>query len=258
MIDALIEIAKRAGDITKQYYGGEFQQQQKVDNTPVTEADLAANAYIVSELKALDGSIPIIAEESDLVDFSLRQQWKSCFLVDPLDGTKEFIKQNGEYTVNIALWNGKRLCYGVIWAPILEELFFFDGEQSFSVIAGIKQRLEICQVRSARVAVSRSHINQRTEQFLSELERKIDVEYFPLGSSLKFCRLAQGKIDIYPRFGPIKEWDIAAGSAILQGAGGKIYNWPEGTEIIFNKSDMLVGDFIAFNPALHNYLQFTS
>ena len=253
-IDQLIEISKKAGDIILKYYDqGDFSEKIKDDKTPVTSADIEANEYIVESLKKLYPSIPIIAEESDLLNYEQRKTWHEFFLVDPLDGTKEFIKHNDEFTVNIALHSNLQKKIGVVWAPVLDLLYYADGENSFKEHAGITSKLIETELnRPLRVMVSRSHINQDTDKFIERLEAQRDepVSRIGVGSSLKFCYIADGTADIYPRLGPIKEWDIAAGSLVLSQAGGVIKKISDLGELAYNKPEMFVEDFFATKSLL--------
>lgn len=243
----LIAIAKNAGEIILTYYQSDFEKEQKSDDTPVTTADIQANNYIVENLQKYFPQVPIIAEESALVSFDIRKNWDRYFLVDPLDGTKEFIAGNGQFTVNIAL-RGQGEELAVVWTPVSEELFYFDGKKSFKQVGEKTIELTMQEIhRPLRVAISRSHLNRKTREYIESLP--FSVENVGIGSSLKFCRIAEGEIDFYPRFGPIKEWDVAAAELVLLGAGGEMRHL-DGQKIQYNKESMMVPSFVACKSSL--------
>lgn len=244
--DGVIAIARRAAAAILEVYDSEFAVQHKDDRSPLTAADLAAHRCIVDGLAALTPDIPVLSEESSSADIATRRQWARFWLVDPLDGTREFIKRNGEFTVNIALVEDGVATFGVIQQPVTGALwhgmpgqgaFRRDGDADIAIHARIPAATPL------RIAASRSHRDARTQALLDALPGS---EVLGCGSSLKFCRIAEGGMDLYPRFGPTSEWDTAAGQAILEAAGGAVLD-PKGRAFRYNQRDTLLnGDFVAF------------
>ena len=251
--EGVIAIARAAAEAILRIYADEFDVIRKADASPVTAADLAAHHIIVDGLKALTPEIPVLSEESaDTVPTATRRSWTRMWLVDPLDGTREFVKRNGEFTVNIALVETGVATFGVIQAPVTGELWHgapghgaFKREGARDLALHAPRHHGDCGLR---VAASRSHRDPRTTALLARIG---DATPVALGSSLKFCRLAEGGMDVYPRFGPTSEWDTAAGQAILEGAGGVVLD-PRGRPFRYNQRDTILnGDFIALgDPGL--------
>jgi 3'(2'), 5'-bisphosphate nucleotidase len=257
--EGVIAIAREAASRILAVYDTAFEVVRKQDASPLTEADLAAHRCIVDGLSALTPDIPVLSEEAaHLVAVDERRAWPRLWLVDPLDGTREFVKRNGEFSVNIALVDEGVAVFGVIQQPVTGVLWHgAPGAGAFRRDAkpshgGDAEDAPIrCRQPAAtplRVAASRSHRDVRTEAFIARIG---DVEPVAQGSSLKFCRLAEGGMDAYPRFGPTSEWDTAAGQAILEAAGGIVVD-PRGRPLRYNRRDTLLnGDFIALgDPAL--------
>lgn len=221
--EPVISLAIRAGARILDFYRYGFEVEEKQDNTPLTQADIAAHKIIKAGLMELTPDIPILSEESTKVPFSERQQWQIYWLVDPLDGTKEFIKRTDEFTVNIALIENGLPIMGLIHAPELERCYFASkGLGAYKKAGGNKPRL--IQVKSKCrhpiiVAGSRAH---RTAEFNQFLENLGETEVLSIGSALKSCVVAEGQADIYARLGPTSEWDTAAAQCIVEEAGGKI------------------------------------
>lgn len=254
-ITASIEAGKAILDI---YNEPEFESQLKSDNSPLTEADLAASKIINHYL--ISTTYPIINEEIKNKDYAERKMWETCWIVDPLDGTKEFIKRNGEFTVNIALCKNGIPVIGVIYVPVSRELYYADvnSQEAFKTILGENHELksEILNNNDRifpskpkneliRVVGSRSHMNDTTLEFINEIEKKYKkVEIVSKGSSLKFCLVAEGKADVYPRFAPTMEWDTAAGQAICKAAGLKVISRKTNKELEYNKENLLNPHFI--------------
>ncbi|SFM63384.1 3'(2'),5'-bisphosphate nucleotidase [Ectothiorhodospira mobilis] len=216
-------IAREAGTRILDVYGEDFQVAEKDDRTPLTEADMASHRHIVQGLRDLHPELPILSEESDGIPFSERAQWTTYWLVDPLDGTREFIKRNGEFTVNIALIHEHEPVLGVVLAPVLDLLYSAargrgawrhqpSGEAGQPVHVHRGERRPV-------IAGSRSHGTDRLQAFL---ERVGPHELISMGSSLKFCLVAEGKADLYPRLGPTSEWDTAAAHCVVNEAGGAV------------------------------------
>lgn len=245
--EALIATAYEAGQRIMAVYAQDFAVEWKADASPVTTADMAAHDYISNRLAELTPDIPVLSEESADIPVAVRQSWQRLWLVDPLDGTREFIKKNGEFSVNIALIEQHVATWGVIIAPVHGVIYYGGlqhGAWQRNAPGGISQPIQSRRpyARPLRVAASRSHGDARTQQLIASLG---DVEVIRLGSSLKFCHLAHGGLDLYARFGPTSEWDTAAGQAILEGAGGTLIDL-QGRPFRYNARDTLLnGDFLA-------------
>jgi 3'(2'), 5'-bisphosphate nucleotidase len=243
--DGVIAITRQAAAAILTVYDSEFAVQHKDDRSPLTAADLAAHRCIVEGLRALTPDIPVLSEESRDADIAERRAWTRLWLVDPLDGTREFIKRNGEFTVNIALIEGGAAVFGVIQQPVTGALWHgMPGHGTFRRDGDADVAIRACIPAASplRIAASRSHRDARTQALLDALPGS---EVVGCGSSLKFCRLAEGAIDLYPRFGPTSEWDTAAGQAILEAAGGAVLDL-RGRPFRYNQRDgLLNGDFIA-------------
>jgi len=245
MRDPVIALAREAGRRILEVYARDFEVEAKADRSPLTEADLAAHACIRDGLAAIDPMLPMLSAESAANELDGRRAWTRYWLVDPLDGTREFVKRNGEFTVNIALIENGHVVFGVVYAPVLDELFWGEpGRGAF--LRGPEGDIELSAQRPSprplRVAVSRSHLDPGSAALLGKLEQPVSVG---LGSSLKFCRLAEGRVDVYPRFGPTGEWDTAAGQAVLEGAGGAVLDL-SGQPLTYNQRESLINpDFIA-------------
>ena len=244
-------IAIKAGEEILKYYNEDIEVKLKDDSSPLTKADLASNEIIIKALQQLDRTIPILSEES-LVEWNERKNWTKYWLVDPLDGTKEFIKQNGEFTVNIALIENNKPILGVIFTPVKFDLYFAQKNygsykiNSSSKLINLQEAVKIFVANQSsikRIIGSRSHSNQTFDSWVNQ--NFPNSEIVQAGSSLKFCLIAEGAADIYPRFGPTSEWDIAAGHIIVNEAGGRV-NTFENTEINYNqKEDLLNPQFYA-------------
>ena len=238
-------IAIKAGEEILKYYNDDIDVTHKDDSSPLTKADLASNKIIMNALQQLDRTIPILSEES-LVEWKERKNWTKYWLVDPLDGTKEFIKQNGEFTVNIALIENNKPILGVIFTPVKFDLYFAQKNygsykiNSSSKLINLQEAVKIFVANQSsikRIIGSRSHSNQTFDSWVNQ--NFPNSEIVQAGSSLKFCLIAEGAADIYPRFGPTSEWDIAAGHIIVNEAGGRVKTF-EDTEINYNKKEDLI------------------
>lgn len=255
--EGIIAIAREAAGRILEVYDSEFAVEHKDDRSPLTAADLASHHCIVDGLRRLAPEIPVLSEESaDEVEAAVRRQWPLMWLVDPLDGTREFVKRNGEFTVNIALIDGGEPVLGVVQAPVTGALWHGQrGRGAFRRDGDEERAIAVRAPATAplRVAASRSHRDARTEGFM---QRMGEIEPVGVGSSLKFCRLAEGQMDVYPRFGPTSEWDTAAGQAVLEAAGGEVLDphadGGRGRPLRYNQRDTILnGDFIALgDPAL--------
>ncbi len=255
LLDIAISAAIRAGEeILHIYQSGDFSIEIKDDNSPVTKADKLSSKVIVAELAKTN--IPVLSEEEKEIDFETRKHWSELWIVDPLDGTKEFIKKNGEFAINIGLVKNKKPFLGVIYIPVSGEIFYgsketgsFKCSKNEYLAKGIKSDYKQLPYHKNTneyvVTGSRSHSSEETQNFFEKLKKKhTNSNFKKIGSSVKFCRLAEGKVDIYPRFQYCMEWDTAAGHAILLGAG-KDMRKIDGSEVVYNKKDLLSPFFIA-------------
>jgi len=258
LLESVLPIAQRAGrEILAVYHGDEFDVEKKGDDSPLTAADLAAHRVIENGLSELTPDIPQLSEEGGEPPFETRRQWQRYWLIDPLDGTKEFIQRNGQFTVNIALIENGYPVLGVVHAPDLAaDWYGADGVGAFKREGhGQSRRLATvpAQTEKLRVLVSRSH---RTPEVDAMLDRMDDFEPVSMGSSLKFCIIAEGEADFYPRLGPTSEWDTAAGHAVLIAAGGRVTDLAL-DELLYNtKASLLNPHFLAFGDVEHDWAQY--
>ena len=239
------KIAERAGAAIMKIYAGDAEVEYKEDNSPLTAADKASHQVINAALAELYPTIPVLSEEGKAIPFAERSRWERFWLVDPLDGTKEFIKRNGEFTVNIALIEERQPVLGVVYVPAQEKLYWgVAGEGAWVKGKGEEpQRIQVRQVapeQGLTVVMSRSHPSPELAAFLQHIKV---AEALPVGSSLKLCVVAEGKADLYPRLGPTMEWDTAAGHAVVVAAGGTVAT-PEGDVLLYNKENLLNPFFI--------------
>ena len=249
MIKIASEAALMAGEeIMKIYNDSEFIDfKKKKDNSPLTKADRASHKIISKILK--NTNIDIISEEKKITEFDKRKKWKYYWLVDPLDGTKEFIKKNGEFTVNIALIKNNIPYIGIVYCPTFKTLYWNDPKtgsykKHINNVIKLKKREEInFKDPNLRVVTSRSHMNKETEGFLTKLNKP---QIVPVGSSLKILFLAENNADIYPRYGPTMEWDTAAAHAIANGSNVKLFKSNDKSEISYNKKNLLNPFFLAY------------
>jgi len=223
LLEPALAVAKEAGVRIMEVYAGDFSVERKGDCTPLTEADTAAHDVIESALRRLTPGVPLLSEESAALPFSERRRWRHYWLVDPLDGTREFIKRNGEFTVNIALIANHEPVLGVVYAPVLGVCYYAcRGSGAFKrESTNPPEPIAARPWRGGRVTVaaSRSHRGTELQAFLQNLG---EYELVPMGSALKSCLVAEGRADLYPRLGPTSEWDTAAAQCILEEAGGRI------------------------------------
>lgn len=244
LLSDVIACARTAGEKILSIYHREFGVTQKDNNTPLTEADMAAHRYIVDFLQQLTPEIPILSEESSDIPWQQRQQWQRYWLVDPLDGTKEFIKRNGEFTVNIALIDQHRPILGVVYAPDKQCLYYaaegigaFQQQNNQAV-----QPITVSPHQSHQawqVVASRSHPSPALSELLDHLEQ---YELLSMGSSLKLCLVANGQANLYPRLGLTSEWDTAAAQCVVEQAGGLVVTL-EGQALSYNQKDSLLNPY---------------
>ena len=251
ILKTAINSSIKGGEAIMKVYASDFEVENKSDNSPLTIADKNCNEVIEHFLKKTN--LPVLSEEGASIDFAERKKWKYFWLVDPLDGTKEFIKRNGEFTVNIAMIFDGEPIMGVIYVPVKQHLYFaMDGIGSYKIkinsfvdniddLVLSAERLPIKNDRSNYVIVgSRSHMTKATELFFEEKKKKYDnIEVLSVGSSLKLCMVAEGRADVYPRYAPTMEWDTAAGHAIAKFAGFSVTQYNSSNYVVYNKKDLL-------------------
>ena len=265
-LQAAHRIALAAGNEILAIYTKDFSVYEKSDASPLTEADLAAHRVIVTGLRDLEPRLPILSEESAKIPYRERRRWETYWLVDPLDGTREFIKRNSEFTVNIALIHNGHPVLGVVHIPLQNRSYFatsglgahrWEGNNpdvnNATVPIHVRTRLE----EPLRILDSRSHSSQLLDEYLAKASNYIGkYELLTIGSSLKFCLIAEGAADFYPRFGPTSEWDTAAAHAIILEAGGEVTNMKL-DELIYNRKDSLINPFFfAFGHRHHDWSAF--
>ncbi|MCL8006636.1 3'(2'),5'-bisphosphate nucleotidase CysQ [Gelidibacter japonicus] len=276
-ITAALEAGKVILDI---YHSDDFEVELKSDHSPLTKADVAAHHVILSHLKPT--SIPVLSEEGKSIPYSVRKEWKQLWMVDPIDGTKEFIKRNGEFTVNIALIENQKPVLGVIFVPVTGDLYFSWTPLRQEIEIEVEVELELAGFSDGRaipgaykvnvdltnynlddviaeavklplprtnniftILASRSHPSEATETYIHQLKQKYgEIEVVAKGSSLKFCLIAEGQADCYPKFGPTMEWDTAAGQAICEQAGVEVLDWNSKKNMTYNREDLLNPWFI--------------
>jgi 3'(2'), 5'-bisphosphate nucleotidase len=247
-ITAALEAGKAILEI---YQSGVFDVQVKGDNSPLTKADLASHQKIVAYLEKTN--IPILSEEGKAIPYTERKGWKQLWIVDPIDGTKEFIKRNGEFTVNIAFIENNQPSIGVIFVPVTKDLYFSTREkgafklsvdlENYNVTTIVSKGNKLPLKRETEtftIVASRSHMSQETAAYVQEMRMKHgDVKLISKGSSLKLCMVAEGQADCYPRFAPTMEWDTAAGQAICEHAGFKVIDWKTKEPMLYNREELL-------------------
>lgn len=247
LLEAIIQLAEQAGEKILEMYDKDYTIKCKEDETPLTEADMAAHYLIEAGLQKITPEIPILSEESASIPFEERQQWQRYWLVDPLDGTREFIKRNGEFSVNIALIEGGEAILGVVYAPVMRTSYYARrGAGAFKREPGRPGNPIHCHSPAREkviVAGSRSHRGASLDAFLVNLP---DYEIISMGSALKSCLVAEGVVDIYPRLGPTSEWDTAAAQCVVEEAGGRITDTCMNTLRYNTKDSLLNPHFFVF------------
>ena len=255
LIEPISALAIEAGGAILEVYATDFDVQSKEDSSPLTQADLASHQRIVAGLRDLTPEIPIISEESGLPAFSERTLWTRYWLIDPLDGTKEFVNRNGEFTVNIALIEDKRPVFGVVHVPVQRKTYIgcegYGAERREDGATATPIAVATASSKPVRVVGSRSHRGSSLDAFLDKLG---EYKLVAMGSSLKFCTVAEGHADVYPRLGPTSEWDTAAAQAVVEQAGGKVLKL-DGKPLSYNnKSEILNPWFVVIGPSDHDWL----
>jgi len=256
LLQIAIKASLKAGEaIMKIYNSDDFGVELKGDDSPLTKADLAADKIIQNYL--VETGIPILSEEGKNIPYEDRKDWKQLWIVDPIDGTKEFIKKNGEFTVNIALIENQKTVLGVVYAPALNDLYFSSNKNGAFKISNI-EKLDVSTIISSAsplplqldrttytVVASRSHMSPETEEYVAEMRKKHgEVELISKGSSLKIVMIAEGTADCYPRFAPTMEWDTAAGQAICEHAGFDVMDWKTKETMKYNREQLLNNWFL--------------
>ncbi len=254
----IIALARGAGELILGVYETEFEVNNKADESPVTAADMCAHEHIVAGLRDITPDIPVLSEEASQISFEQRQQWSRYWLVDPLDGTREFVKRNGEFAVIIALIEEHQPTLGVVHAPVQQQTYFasrgngaykkYNDEQP-EVAIHVQPSVADC----IRVAGSRSHSNQRLRDYLQRLGK---YNIINMGSILKACLVAEGKADLYPRLGPTSEWDTAAAQCIVEEAGGAILTTEMQPMRYNTKESLLNPAFFVFGDLSKDWSQF--
>ena len=243
LIQPVIDIAAKAGERILEIYTTEFSVETKDDKSPLTAADKASHETIVAALEALTPDIPVLSEESTAISWAERSAWPEYWLIDPLDGTKEFIKRNGEFTVNIALIQGNTAVLGVVLVPVNNRCFYgYQGGGAFErTPEGDIRAIQVTADTQSplRVVGSRSHRGESLDAYLNRLGEHVMV---PMGSSLKLCLVANGEADIYPRLGLTSEWDTAAAQAVVECAGGKVVQL-DGQPLLYNAKENILNPF---------------
>lgn len=252
--DPVRTIAAQAGEAIMRVYAGDFDIMHKADDSPVTEADLSAHRVIKAGLRALTPQLPVLTEEGGLPDWSVRQHWSDYWLVDPLDGTREFVKRNGEFSVNIALIHQNQPVLGVVYAPATgAEFASVRGVGSWRFTSQGSQPLRVRSLPNPTItlALSRSHGSRREQALIDALIEGVgEPQVIRCGSALKTCLVAEGLADLYPRFGPTSEWDTAASQCVLEAAGGQLVDL-NGQRLTYNRrASVLNPSFLAYGESL--------
>ena len=255
LVEPIVALAEDAGRAILEVYSTDFDVQEKEDDSPLTQADLASHRWIDAGLKSLTPEIPVISEESGLPDFAERRQWQRYWIVDPLDGTKEFVNRNGEFTVNIALIEDNRPVLGVVHVPVQGKTYVgckgIGAQRRDGDNAPVTIEVAGTSASPARIVGSRSHRGASLDAFLEAIG---EHDMVPMGSSLKFCVIAEGGADLYPRLGPTSEWDTAAAQAVVEQAGGSVVTL-DGKPMKYNtKADILNPHFFVIGAADRDWL----
>jgi 3'(2'), 5'-bisphosphate nucleotidase len=255
-ISNIIHLLENAGlQILTIYNHNEFNTRIKEDNSPVTLADLTSDKLIKSRLAEITPGIPVFSEETKEIDFKIRSEWNPMWILDPLDGTKEFIAKNGEFCISLALILNNQPVAGFIHAPVTSETWVaIKGEGTYKIVENKKIVLPIFTPSWAyRITISRSHYNQSEALWIDNLKKRHEAVITVQGSAIKFCRIAEGISDIYPKFGLINEWDIAAGHLIIEESGGNVIETSTLSYPVYNKKSYLQPPFIAFGSRIKNW-----
>jgi 3'(2'), 5'-bisphosphate nucleotidase len=255
LLPDIVTLARRAGDAILGVYGQQFEVTNKADESPLTLADMKSHDIIVQGLRALTPDVPVLSEEASDIPYSERRQWQRYWLVDPLDGTKEFVSRNGEFTVNIALIDGHDAVLGIVHVPVTDTTY--SGVQNVGATrqTGREPAVSIHTSQTPatplRIVGSRSHRDAVLDRYLPQLE---PYQLVAVGSSIKFCLVAEGSADFYPRFGPTSEWDTAAAQAVVESAGGRVIQ-TDGQRLRYNtKAEVLNPHFLVSGDPTRDWL----
>lgn len=254
LLDGLLILVEQAGKAIIEIYQNDIHVERKSDNSPLTKADKIAHEIISAGLMELQSDLPIISEEGVHLPFEIRKNWRTYWLIDPLDGTKEFINRNGEFTVNIALIENGYPIIGVVGQPVEERIYYAaDKLGAFEIGPNHSDPISILTKKtegSIKTLVSKSHLS---EELREEINQQENIEMISIGSSLKLCMIASGEADFYPRIGPTSEWDIAAAQCVLEVAGGKVLSL-DGERVAYNqKESFRNSDFIAIGDPQYDW-----
>lgn len=255
-ISSILELLIKAGEeIIRIYHGEDFKIKIKADHSPVTAADLASDRIIKTGLSSLLPDIPVFSEETKDISYSYRSLWKKLWILDPLDGTKEFIARNDEFCISLALISGNVPVLGFIHSPVSGESWIAErGNGAYRYVNGVKTNLPLTTTTGPyRVNISRTHHTRKEAEWIDNFRKTNEVKIEIYGSAIKFCRIAEGYSDIYPKFSLIHEWDIAAGHLIIEEAGGRIIEPLTGAAPVYNKKDYHQPPFIAFGERVKDW-----
>ena len=259
LLKNIISVSIEAGKAILEIYNTHYNIEYKEDKSPLTDADKKSNDIICTHLKKNFPTIPLLSEEGKRIAYEKRSRWPKFWLIDPLDGTKEFIKRNGEFTVNVALIETGHPVLGVIYLPVKDQLYYgAEGLGAFKVINASRYKIDEMKTAAKKlplkpkkegvvtVVVSRSHFSKETQVFIDQLKNEHEtVETVSAGSSLKLCLVAEGTADVYPRLAPTMEWDIGAGQAIIEASGGRVCFYDSNKNVTYNKKELRNGWFVA-------------
>jgi 3'(2'), 5'-bisphosphate nucleotidase len=255
-ISDILRLMENAGkEILKIYLKQDFEIRIKDDNSPVTLADIASDKIIKSGLAEITAGIPVFSEETKEIDYKIRSKWNPLWILDPLDGTKEFIAKNGEFCISLALISDKQPVAGFIHAPVTSETWMaLKGEGAYKMLENKKILLPFLSPSGAyRINISRSHHSELEEAWIDKFRKQHEVVIAIYGSAVKFCKIAEGICDIYPKFSPINEWDIAAGHLIIEESGGILVETQTRKSPLYNKEEYHQPPFIAFGKRIRNW-----
>lgn len=249
LLNSVIEIAKQAGkEILKVYRSDDFDVELKGDNSPLTRADINAHNLIVAALEKLTPEIPILSEESKTIPYDERSKWTSFWMVDPLDGTREFVNRNDEFTVNIALLENNKPVLGVVHIPVLD-ISYSAAKNLGAFVDGNAIKVNTSIDKVVKILASKSHLSSETKMLLDKIENDYELEILNKGSALKLCYVADGQADFYPRLGPTMEWDTAAAQVVVEQAGG-VVSTVDAEPLKYNKENLLNPFFIVASSAM--------
>jgi 3'(2'), 5'-bisphosphate nucleotidase len=257
ILSVLSLLEKAGNEIMNVYRGDDFNTILKEDNSPVTRADMASDKIIKSGLAEITPEINVFSEETKEVSFSERSEWNPIWILDPLDGTKEFIARNDEFCISLALVERNSPVAGFIFAPVSKTSWYaIKGEGAYRVMNNLREKLPVNSGKGPfRINISRSHFSDREAAWIEKFSKENQAVIEIWGSAIKFCRIAEGVSDIYPKFSPIHEWDMAAGHLIIEEAGGRIIEYGTGKIPVYNKEDYHQPPFIAFGKRIKDWEQ---